>query len=136
MKTKTNNQKTKPSAEALAKLVRKKFIYDIQDMAKLCRENGLSFEISGWVENPADRGDTPEKTLSFRCGAAYASKMLEHKIMDIASMLHGCIKKCSHDEVTSLCALVENLIEYSCKKVMNNLNKEMENDDNSKTKEK
>lgn len=141
MKTKTNNKnqntpKTKPSAKdkALAKVVRTKFICAIQDMANLCRENGLSFEISGWVEDPVDRGDTPEKTLKFQCGKGYVCPMLVHEIVGISRTLHEGLKACSYNEVVNLCTMAENLIGYVCNKVMTNLNKKMEN--NSKTKEK
>ena len=137
MKTKTNNQnqntqKTEPSAEdkALAELVRTKVLDFVHDMKKLCKDNCMSFDISGWVENPVDRGDTPDKTLTFKCGTGDVCKRLIHKIIDISQMLHECIKTCSYNEVTRLCEMAENLIGYVCKKVMTNLNKK------SKTKEK
>lgn len=133
MKTKTNNQnqnttKTEPSAEdkALAELIRTKVLDFVHDTKKLCKDNGLSFDISGWVENPVDRGDTPVKTLKFTCGVGDVCPMLEHKIINISSMLQHCIKTCSYNEVTRLCAMAENLIDYVCKKVMTNLDKKME----------
>lgn len=130
MKTKTNNQnqnttKTEPSAEdkALAELVRTKVLDFVRDMKKLCKDNGLSFDISGWVEDPVDRGDSPNKTLKFRCGKGDVCSMLVHKIIDISSMLQDCTKKFSYNEVTRLCAMAENLIDHVSNKVMNNLNK-------------
>ena len=133
MKTKTNNQnqnttKTEPSAKdkALAELVRTKILDFVHDMKKLCKDNGLAFDISGWVENPVDRGDNPNKTLTFKCGVGYVCQMLGHKIIDISSMLQYCTKKCSYNEVTRLCAMAENLVGYACKKVMTNLEKKME----------
>lgn len=141
MKSKTNNQntqKTKPSAEdkALAELVRTKVIVFVHDMKKLCKDNELSFDISGWVEDPVDRGESPNKTLTFKCGRADVRAMLAHKIIDISAMLQNCINKCSYDEVTSLATMAENLVAYACKKVITNLNKKkMETDNKSKTKE-
>lgn len=141
MKTKTNNKnqnttKTEPSPEdkVLSELVRAKVLDFVNDMKKLCNDNGLSFDISGWVEDPVDRGESPEKTLTYSCGNANVTPMLVHKIIDISSMLKDCIGKCSTNEVTNLCAMAENLIGYVCKKVMTNLNKKVEND--NKTKEK
>lgn len=140
MKTKTNNKnqnttKTEPSPEdkALAELVRAKVLDFVNGMKKLCNDNGLSFDISGWVEDPVDRGDSPEKTLTFNCGKGNVCPILVHKIIDISLMLKDCIKKCSPNEVTNLCTMAENLIGYVCKKAMANLNK-IEND--NKTKEK
>lgn len=123
MKTKTN--KTEPSADdkALAELVRTKVLDFVHDMKKLCKDNGLSFDISGWVEDPVDRGDSPEKTLTFNCGKGNVCPMLVHKIISISLMLQDCIKKCSYDEVSHLCAMAENLIGHVCNKVMTNLNK-------------
>lgn len=124
MKTNNHNQnttktpKTEPSAEdkALAELVRTKVLDFVHDMKKLCKDNGLSFDISGWVEDPVDRGDTPEKTLKFKCGKGEIRSMFTHKIIDISDMLQDCVKKFSHNEVTSLATMVENLIGYVCKK--------------------
>ena len=137
MKTKNNNQnnpKTEPSADdkALAELVRTKVLDFVHDMKQLCKENGLSFDISGWVEDPVDRGESPKKTLTFKCGKGDVRAMFTHKIIDISAMLQDCTKKCSHEDVISLATMVENLVAYACKKVMTNLNKKT----NSKTKEK
>lgn len=130
MKTKTNNQnqntpKTEPSAndKALAELVRTKVLDFVKGMKKVCNDNGLSFDISGWVEDPVDRGDTPEKTLTFNCGKGNPCPMLVHKIIDISTMLKNCYKQCSGDEVTRLCEMTENLVTYACKKAMNLNNK-------------
>lgn len=135
MKTKSNSEnqnttKTEPSDEnkALAELVRKKVLDFAQGMKQLCEVHGLSFEISGWVEDPVDRGDTPEKTLSFKCGNGDVCQMLVHKIIDISDMLQDCVKKFSYNEVTRLCSMSESLIVYACKKVMTELNKKMETD--------
>lgn len=139
MKTKTNNTpKTEPSTEdkALAELVRTKVLDFVHDMKKLCKDNGLSFDLSGWVEDPVDRGDSPNKTLTFKCGSADVRAMLVHKIIDMSSILQDCVKKCSYNDVTNLCTMTENLIDYACNKVMTNLNKKMETDNKSKTKEK
>lgn len=129
MKTKNQNTtKTEPSAEdkALAKLVRTKVLDFVHDMKKICEDNDMSFDISGWVEDPVDRGESPNKTLTFTCGNGDVRAMLTHKIIDITAMLHDCTKKCSHHEVTNLCTMAENLIGYACNKVMTNLNKKME----------
>lgn len=135
MKTKTNNQnqntpKTKPSAEnkALAKLVRTKFRCVIQDMAKLCRKNGLSFDISGWVEDPVDRGDTTEKTLKFNCGTGKPSAFLEHRIFYISKMLKDLAEKGDYDYVKIMCMLTKQRIGYACNEIMTKLNKEMKTD--------
>ena len=140
MKSKTNQNttkttkttKTEPSAEdkTLAELVRTKVRDFCHDMKKLCKDNDMSFDISGWVEDPVDRGESPNKTLTFKCGKGDVRAMFTHKIIDISFMLQDCIKKCSYDEVTGLCTMVENLIGYACKKVMANLNNK------NKTKEK
>ena len=129
MKTKTNSHntpKTEPSAEdkALAELVRTKVLDFTHDMKKLCKDNGLSFDISGWVEDPVDRGETTNKTLKFKCGKCDVRSMFLHKIVDMYAILQDCAMKYSYNEVTSLAAMVENLITYSCKRLMNNLNKE------------
>lgn len=133
MKTKSNehNQntpKTEPSAEdkALAELVRTKVLDFVHDMKKLCKDNDMSFDISGWVEDPVDRGESPNKTLKFKCGRGDVRAMFTHQIIDISAMLQECTKKCSHDEVTNLVTMVENLVAYTCNKVMTNLNKKME----------
>ena len=133
METNNQNQKTEPSAEdkALAELVRTKVIAFTHDMKKLCKDNDMSFDISGWVEDPVDRGDSPEKTLKFNCGKGNVSPMLVHKIINICWMLQDCTDKFSYNEVSHLCAMAENLIGYVCKKVMTNLN----NKTKSKTKE-
>lgn len=143
MKTKTNNKtqntpKTKPSAEdkALAKLVRTKFICAIQDMSKLCRENGLSFGIIGWVEDPVERGDAVKKTLKFRCGTANAHAFLKHKVFDICTMLMDYADKGNHNDAAILCKMTERIIRYFCEMFMSQLNKETETDNKSKTKEK
>ena len=134
MKTKTNNQKTEPSAEdkALAELVRTNVLDFVHGMKKLCKDNGLSFDISGWVEDPVDRGESPKKTLTFKCGTGDIRAMFTHKIIDISAMLQDCTKTCSHEDVISLATMVENLVAYACNKVMNNLNKKTK----SETKEK
>lgn len=133
MKTKTNNKKqnttkTEPSPEdkVLAELVRAKVLDFVNGMRKLCNDNGLSFDISGWVEDPVDRGDSPEKILTFNCGKGDVSPMLVNRIIDFSLMLKACVKKCSPNEVANLCALSEKLIGYVCKKAMTNLNKKME----------
>lgn len=130
METKTNNQnqntpKTEESAEdkALAKLVRTKFICAIQDMSKLCRENGLSFELSGWVEDPVERGDAIQKTLKFRCGTGSAIAFLEHKIFYVAKMLKDLAENGNHNDVKILCIRAKQLIGYVCKMIMSQLNK-------------
>lgn len=122
MVKKTNNNE-------LNELIRTKVLDFVHDMKKLCNDNNLSFDISGWVEDPVDRGETPEKTLKFNCGKGDVCSVLTHKIIDICSMLQDCIKKCSYNEVANLCAMAENLIDHVCKKVMTNLNNK------SKTKE-
>lgn len=133
MKTKTNNKnqnitKTEPSADdkSLAELVRKNVLDFVHGMKKLCKDNGLSFDISGWVEDPVDRGESPNKTLTFKCGNGNVRAMFTHKIIDISAMLQDCTKKCSHEDVISLVTMVENLVSYTCKKIMNNLNKKIE----------
>lgn len=138
MKINNNNQnttktpKTEPSADkALAKLVRTKVLDFVHDMKKLCKDNGLSFDISGWVEDPVDRGGTPDKTLKFKCGKGNIHSMFLHKIIDISTMLQDCVKKFSYEEVTDLATMVENLIGYACKKVTN-----LNNKAKSETKEK
>lgn len=138
METKTNKQnqntpKTEPSAEdkALAELVRTKVLAFVHDMKNLCKDNGLSFDISGWVEDPVDRGDAPNKTLSFKCGKGDVRSMVVHQIIDISAMLRDCANKFSYNDVTKLCTMSENLITYACKKVMTNLN----NKTKSETKE-
>ena len=133
MKTKTKNHnqntaktpKTEPSAEdkALAELVRTKVLDFVHDMKKICKDNGLSFDISGWVEDPVDRGDSVTKTLKFKCGNGDVCQMVAHQIVDISAMLQDCVEKFSYNEVTRLCTMSENLISYACKKVMTNLNK-------------
>lgn len=134
MKTKTNNNNqntTKtPSAKdkALAELVRKTVLDFVHDMKKLCKDNGLSFDISGWVEDPVDRGDTPEKTLTFKCGKGDVCQMLVHKIIDISAMLQDAINKTSYNEVTRLCAMSEKLINYACNKIMTNLNNKIKSE--------
>ena len=138
MKTNNHNQnttktpKTEPSAKdkALAELVRTKVLDFVHNMKKLCKDNGLSFDISGWVEDPVDRGDAPDKTLTFKCGNGDIRSMLIHKIIDIKSMLQDCTKKFSYNEVTRLATMVENLIRYTCKKVTN-----LNNNTKSETKE-
>lgn len=140
MKTNNKNQntkKTKPFAEdkALAELVRTKVIAFTHDMKKLCEDNDLSFDISGWVEDPVDRGESPNKTLTFKCGNGDVRAMFTHKIIDISAMLQDCTKKCPN-EVANLCTLAEHLIGYVCKKVMTNLNKKMETDNKTKSKTK
>lgn len=124
MKTKTNKQNTEHSDKdkALAELVRNKVLTFVKDMKKVCNENNLSFDISGWVEDPVDRGDAPDKTLTLNCGKGNPCPMLVHKIIDISRMLHNCAKQCSDNEVARLCAMAENLIGHVCKKVMSNLN--------------
>ena len=127
MKTKTNNQnqntpntpKTEPSSEdkALAELVRTKVLDFTHDMKKLCKDNGLSFDVSGWVEDPVDRGETPNKTLKFKCGKGDVCQMVIHQIIDISAMLQDCAKKFSYNEVTRLCTLSKNLISYACAKI-------------------
>lgn len=119
MKTKTTKDK------ALAELVRKKVLYFAHDMKQICKDNELSYDISGWVENPIDRGETPEKTLKFKCGYGNIYKMLTHQIIDITQILQDCVKKFSYNEVTRLCTMSETLIGYACKKVMTNLNNKM-----------
>ena len=136
MKSKTNQNttnttkttKTEPSAEdkALAELVRTKVVDFCHAMKKLCKDNDMSFDISGWVEDPVDRGESPNKTLTFKCGKGDVRAMFTHKIIDISAMLQDCTKKYPHHEVNSLCTMVENLIGYSCNKVITNLNKKME----------
>lgn len=140
METKTNNRnrntpKTKPSAEdkALAKLVRTKFLDFTHDMKKLCRENGLSFGIGGWVEDPVDRGDTPEKTIKFSGGAGNAHALLRHKIVDISLMLQDGIDKGAYHEVAIMCMITEHLIGSTCKMVMAQLKKKMETDNKTKS---
>ena len=122
MKTNKNHtQKTEPSAEdkALAELVRKKVLDFAHDMKQICKDNELSFDISGWVEDPVDRGDSPNKTLTFKCGKGDVCSMFVHKIIDIHAMLQYCVKKkFSYNEITNLATMVENLIGYACKKVM------------------
>ena len=86
----------------------------------------MSFDISGWVEDPVDRGESPNKTLTFKCGNGNVRAMFTHKIIDISAMLQDCTKKCSHEDVISLATMVENLVAYACNKVMTNLNKKME----------
>lgn len=142
MKTNKNHtQKTEPSAEdkALAELVRTKILDFCHGMMKLCKDNDLSFNISGWVEDPVDRGDTHDKTLKFKCGKGDVLPMVVHQIIDISSMLQDCgkkfsyknsVKKFSYNEVTGLCTMTENLISYACKKVMTNLNNKMETKEN------
>lgn len=122
----TKTTKTEPSAKdkELAELVRTKVLDFVHDMKKLCKDNGLSFDISGWVEDPVDRGESPDKTLTFKCGKGDVRAMFMHKIMDIHALLKDCVKKCSHNEVISLATMTENLISYACKKVMTNPNKE------------
>lgn len=145
MKTKTNNQnqnqntlKTEPSDDdkALAELVRMKVLDFCRGMKKLCKDNGLSFEISGWVEDPVDRGDTPNNTRTFRCGNGDVCQILIHKIIDIYSMQQDCIKKCSYNEVARLCTMSKNLIGYVCKKVMTKLNNNNNSDYETKKKKK
>lgn len=128
-----NTQKTEPSAEdkALAELVRTKVLDFAHGMKNLCNKNGLSFDISGWVEDPVDRGDTPNKTLSFKCGKGDVRSMVVHQIIDISSTLQDCVDKFSYNEVARLCTMSENLISYTCKKVMAKLN----NKTKSETKE-
>ena len=128
METNNQNQKTEPSAKdkALAELVRTKVIDFCDDMKKLCGDNDMSFVISGWVEDPVDRGESPNKTLTFRCGRGNFRAMLTHKIIEISEILQDCTKKYPYHEVDSLCTMVENLIGYSCNKVITNLNKKME----------
>lgn len=135
MKTKTNNQnqntqKTKPSAKdmALAKLVRTKFRCAIEDMSKLCRKNGLSFDISGWVEDPVDRGYAIEKTLKFNCGTGNPSAFLEHKIFYVAKMLKELAENGNHNAVELMCMRAKQLIGDVCKTIMTNFNKVMETD--------
>lgn len=142
METKTNNHnqntpKTKPSAEdkALAKLVRTKFRCEIEDMAKLCRKNGLSFSISGWVEDPVERGDATEKTLKFRCGTGNVRAFLEHKIVDISILLKDYAEKCNHNDAIILCMMAKRLISSVCKMISAQLNKETETDNKTNTKE-
>lgn len=135
MKTKTNNQnqntpKTEPSSEdkALAELVRTKVLDFTHDMKKLCKDNGLSFDVSGWVEDPVDRGDALEKTLKFNCGTGNPSTFLEHKIFYIAKMLQELTEKGNHNHVEILCMRAKHRINYVCKTIMNKLNKETETD--------
>lgn len=131
METNNQNQKTEPSADkALAELIRTKVLDFVHGMKKLCNDNGLSFCISGWVEDPVNRGDSPEKTLKFRCGNANPLPMLVHKIIDISVMFKDFVEKTSYKEVSCLCTMAENLIGYVCKKIMTKL------DEKSKTKEK
>lgn len=143
METKTNNQnqntpKTKPSAKdkLLAKLVRTKFRCAIQDLATLCRENGLSFDISGWVEDPVERGDATEKTLKFRCGTGNARAFLEHKIVNISILLKDCAEKVNHNDVAILCMSAKHRISSVCEMIMSQLNKETETDNKTKSKTK
>ena len=126
MKTKTT--KTEPSAEdkVLAELVRTKVLDFVHDMKKLCKDNGLSFDISGWVEDPVNRGDPPVKTLTFNCAKGDVCQVLVHKIIAISLMLQDCTKKCSYNEVSRLCEMAEHLIGHVCNEVMTNLNKKME----------
>ena len=142
MKTNNHNQnttktpktpKTEPSAEdkALAELVRKKVLDFTNSMKKVCKDNGLSFNLNGWVEDPVDRGDSPDKTLSFKCGKADVRSMVVHQILYISAILQDCVEKLSYNEVTRLVSMSENLITYACKKVMTNLN----NKTKSETKE-
>lgn len=134
MKTNNHNQnttktpKTEPSAEdkALAELVRTKVLDFTHGMKKLCKDNGLSFNISGWVEDPVDRGDSPNKTLTFKSGNGDVRSMVVHQIINISAMLQDCVNKFSYNEVTRLCTMYENLISYTCKKVMTKLNNKME----------
>lgn len=136
MKTKTDNNnqntpktpKTEPSAEdkALAELIRTKILDFIHDMEKLCKDNGLSFYISGWAEDPVDRGDAPNKTLSFNCAKGNVLSMVVHQIIDVSSILNDCVNKFSPDEVIRLCTMSKHLISYACKKVMTKLNNNME----------
>lgn len=140
METKNNNQnqntpKTEPSAEdkALAKLVRTKVLDFTHDMEKLCQENGLSFGIGGWVEDPVDRGDTPEKTIKFSGGTGNAHALLGHKIVDISLMLQDGIKKGAYHEVAIMCMMAEHLIGSACKMVMAQLKKKMETDNKTKS---
>lgn len=130
MKSKTNQNttKTEPSAEdkALAELVRTKVLDFVHDMKQLCNENGLSFDISGWVEDPVYRGVSLEKPITFNCGKGNVCPMLIHRIINISLMLQECTKKCSYNEVSRLCEMAENLIGHVCKEVMTNLNKKME----------
>ena len=133
MKTKSNNKnqnttKTEPSAEdkALAELVRTNVLELIHGMKKVCKNNGLSFDISGWVEDPVNRGESPKKTLTFKCGKGGVCAMITHKIIDLYAMLQDCTKKCSHEEAISLATLVGNLVSYGCKNVMTKLNKKKE----------
>lgn len=146
METKTNNQnqntpktpnttKTEPSAEdkALAKLVRTTVLDFTHDMEKLCQENGLSFGIGVWVEDPVDRGDTPDKTIKFSWGNCNARTLLEHKIVDISLMLRDGIKECAYQEVAILCMMAEHLIGSTCKMVMAQLKEKMKTDDKTKS---
>ena len=136
MKSKTNQNtpnttKNEPSDEnkALAELVRTKVLDFVHDMKKLCKDNDMSFDISGWVEDPVDRGDSPEKTLKFNCAKGDVCQILAHKIIAISLTLQDCIKTFSYNEVSRLCEMSEHLIGHVCKKVMTNLNNK------SKTKE-
>lgn len=125
METNNHNQKTEPSAEdkALAELVRTKVLDFVKGIKKVCVDNELSFDISGWVEDPVERGESPNKTLTFKCGKGDVRSMFTHKIIDISAMLQDCTKKCSYEDVISLATMVENLVAYACNKVMTNLNK-------------
>ena len=129
MKSKTNQNttKTEPSAEdkALAELVRTKVLDFVHDIKKLCKDNGLSFDISGWVEDPVNRGKPPVKTLTLNCASGDVCQILVHKIIAISAMLQYCTKKCPYNEVACLCEIAENLIGHVCKNVMTNLNKKM-----------
>lgn len=131
MKTHNKNQntpKTEPSADdkALADLVRTKVLDFVHGMKKLCNDNNLSFGISGWVEDPVDRGDTPEKTHAFNCENGKVCTILIHQIINISLMLKYCAEKCSYNEVANLCTMAENLIGHVCKQVMTYINKKME----------